>query len=42
MLARLCDPAQQQPQEVVQYASAALASITVEAAAKVPLFSDPM
>lgn len=36
MLARLCDTAQQQPLEVVQYASAALASITVEAAAKVP------
>ena len=35
MLARLCDAAQHQPLQVVRYASAALASITVEAAAKV-------
>lgn len=37
MLATLCDAAQQQPLEVVRNASAALASITVEAAVKVSL-----
>ena len=35
LLASLCDEAQQQPLEVVRYASAALASITVESSAKV-------